>query len=558
MIRRKIDAYLRNYYAHTRSALLVTGARQTGKTFSIREFGKTFKSFIEINFVENPDAVEIFKGAKSAADILLRISAMTATPLVKGRTLIFFDEVQRCPDIVTAIKFLVDEGSYRYILSGSLLGVELRDLRSEPVGYMGVKEMYPLDFEEFITCVGIDGQVVAALRSAWEHRSPVDAFVHRKIMELFRLYLVVGGMPAVVSKYMENNNLQEVMTIQQDIIRLYKRDIAQYDLKDKLYLEEIFELIPPELNAKNKRFILKRLNENAKFDRCETGFAAVEFRIFIQPFQNEAFVFRIEFRRDKLEYLLEIEFIFQIILGNIALVQPDNILLYRHDFLQIIVFHILAYHRRHTAHHQIEAEQFHDFSVDERIDRRAMLPRRAQRGDDLSVDANTSNKLLEIERIHLLDAHIPYRLGTQVAQLHSQQRTAQNVSVRAFIDQKFNGGYYIRTPLHLVEKNQCPTFDKRRRRHCRNAEQNIGSTLCPLEYFHRIGILHKIDFDKTFERLAKFPNRKCLAGLSGAGNQQGTARVRVIIPEIGIYFSSNHNLFIFDLQRNNYFLAVFP
>ena len=272
MIRRKIDAYLRNYYAHTRSALLVTGARQTGKTFSIREFGKTFKSFIEINFVENPDAVEIFKGAKSAAEILFRISAMTATPLVKGRTLIFFDEVQRCPDIVTAIKFLVDEGSYRYILSGSLLGVELRDLRSEPVGYMGVKEMYPLDFEEFITCVGIDGQVVAALRSAWEHRSPVDAFVHRKIMELFRLYLVVGGMPAVVSKYMENNNLQEVMTIQQDIIRLYKRDIAQYDLKDKLYLEEIFELIPPELNAKNKRFILKRLNENAKFDRCETGF----------------------------------------------------------------------------------------------------------------------------------------------------------------------------------------------------------------------------------------------------------------------------------------------
>ena len=272
MIRRKIDAYIRNYYAHTRSALLVTGARQTGKTFSIREFGKTFKSFIEINFVENPDAVEIFKGAKSAAEILLRISAMTATPLVKGRTLIFFDEVQRCPDIVTAIKFLVDEGSYRYILSGSLLGVELRDLRSEPVGYMGVKEMYPLDFEEFITCVGIDGQVVAALRSAWEHRTPVDAFVHRKIMELFRLYLVVGGMPAVVSKYMENNNLQEVMSIQQDIIRLYKRDIAQYDLKDKLYLEEIFELIPPELNAKNKRFILKRLNENAKFDRCETGF----------------------------------------------------------------------------------------------------------------------------------------------------------------------------------------------------------------------------------------------------------------------------------------------
>lgn len=272
MLKRKIDSYISNYYNATRNALLITGARQIGKTYSIREFGKSFKSFVEINFVENPEAADVFKGAKSSADILLRLSAMTNVPLIKGETLIFFDEVQKYPEIVTAIKFLVDDGSYRYILSGSLLGVELKNLRSEPVGYMGVKEMYPLDFEEFITCVGINDKVIESLRKAWENHTPVDEFIHSKIMELFRLYLVVGGMPAAVSKYIESNNLQEVMAVQQDIIRLYKRDIAQYDPDNKLYIEEIFNLIPPELNAKNKRFILKRLNENAKFERYQNSF----------------------------------------------------------------------------------------------------------------------------------------------------------------------------------------------------------------------------------------------------------------------------------------------
>ncbi len=272
MIKRKIDSYIKHYYETSRNALLVTGARQIGKTYSIRQFGKTFKSFVEINFIESPEAVELFKGAKNSSDILFRLSTISSVPLIKGETLVFFDEVQQCPDIVTAIKFLVDEGSYRYILSGSLLGVELKDLRSEPVGYMGVKDMFPLDFEEFISCIGINNAVIESLRNAWLRCTVIDEFVHNKMMELFRLYLVVGGMPAVVSKYIESNNLQEVMAVQQDIIRLYKRDIAQYDPENKLYIEEIFNLIPPELNAKNKRFVLKRLNEHAKFDRVENSF----------------------------------------------------------------------------------------------------------------------------------------------------------------------------------------------------------------------------------------------------------------------------------------------
>ncbi|MCM1108640.1 MAG: AAA family ATPase [Clostridium sp.] len=272
MIKRKIDKYIQEFYQNTRNALLIAGARQVGKTYSIRQFGKTFENFIEINFVNSPEAAELFKGARNSNDILLRLSTISNKPLIKGKTLIFFDEVQMCPDIVSAIKFLIEDGSYRYILSGSLLGVGLKDLRSEPVGYMGVKEMYPLDFEEFITSTGVGEHVIASLREAWENRQPVDTFIHKKMLELFRLYLIVGGMPAVVSQYLRNNNIQEVMATQRDILHLYKRDIAQYDPDNKLYIEDIFDLIPPELNAKNKRFILKRLNENAKFERFQNSF----------------------------------------------------------------------------------------------------------------------------------------------------------------------------------------------------------------------------------------------------------------------------------------------
>lgn len=273
MLIRKIDSYLGDFYKSANKALLVTGARQTGKSFSIRQFGKrNFRRFVEINFIEQPDAVSAFRNAKSSQDILVRLSLLTDVPLEKGQTLVFFDEVQECPEIVTAIKFLVDEGSYRYIMSGSLLGVELNDLRSEPVGYMDVKEMFPLDLEEFFMALGVSKQVVDGLREAYDKREAVDEFVHNKMMDLFRLYLIVGGMPAAVQKYVDTHNLQDVMAEQQAIVRLYKRDIAKYDRSNKLYIQEIFDLIPSELNAKNKRFILKNLNENNKFSRYENSF----------------------------------------------------------------------------------------------------------------------------------------------------------------------------------------------------------------------------------------------------------------------------------------------
>ena len=203
---------------------------------------------------------------------MLRLSALTDVPMIPGETLIFFDEVQECPEIVTAIKFLVEDGQYRYILSGSLLGVELKDIRSVPVGYLSILEMYPLDFREFCEANRVSQTVMDKLKECFEKKQPVDELIHEKMMELFRLYLIVGGMPAVVDAYIRTNNLKEVLRIQQGIVQLYYKDIAKYDKDNKLYLDEIFSLIPSELNNKNKRFIMKDLNENFRFSRYENSF----------------------------------------------------------------------------------------------------------------------------------------------------------------------------------------------------------------------------------------------------------------------------------------------
>lgn len=274
MLERRIKQEIRDFLDSDRKeALMVTGARQVGKTYIIRECAKEiYKNIVEINFVENQQAVKLFENITGSKDILLRLSALTDVPMIPGETLVFFDEVQECPEIVTAIKFLVEDGQYRYILSGSLLGVELKDIRSVPMGYLSILEMYPLDFREFCRANRVSQTVMDKLKECFEKKQQVDELIHEKMMELFRLYLIVGGMPAVVDAYIRTNNLKEVLRIQQSIVQLYYKDIVKYDKDNKLYLDEIFSLIPSELNHKNKRFIMKDLNENFRFSRYENSF----------------------------------------------------------------------------------------------------------------------------------------------------------------------------------------------------------------------------------------------------------------------------------------------
>ncbi len=255
-------------------ALLVTGARQVGKTFLIENIAKKrFKHFVKIDFLLDRVAKTLFEDAKDASDILTRITALSNTTLIPGETLIFLDEVQECKESITLIKYLVQEGSYKYIISGSLLGVELYNVRSIPVGYMDSLEMFPLDFEEFAIANGVARTVLDSIHDAFVNKREVDGIIHDLLMRLFRLYLVVGGMPAAVSKYLETKNIAEVMKIQESIILRYREDISKYEQEDrKLRIRKVFDLIPAELNEKNKRFVLKDVDKNARTDRYENTF----------------------------------------------------------------------------------------------------------------------------------------------------------------------------------------------------------------------------------------------------------------------------------------------
>ena len=268
MLARKIEDRLEAWRAAPRrTALLVTGARQTGKTYSIRHFAtQHYEHVVELNFIENPELVSLFSKPRDAANLIMRLELATNVPLVPGKTLIFFDEVQECKEIVTAIKFLVDDGRFDYALSGSLLGVELEDIRSVPVGYTTELDMYPLDFEEFCWSCGIGDDVFGMLRDCFAKSKAVDAFIHKRLMELYARYLVIGGMPAAVDSFAANGSVADVRTIQENIKREYRRDIGQYARKaDRLHIRSIYDLVPSELNNPNKRFTFSKVDKGLRF-----------------------------------------------------------------------------------------------------------------------------------------------------------------------------------------------------------------------------------------------------------------------------------------------------
>ena len=270
---RKYEEEVLRYLNTPRQALLLDGARQTGKTYLIRKMAeRTGKKFIEFNLIEQSDIVKIFDECRSASDFLMRLSLVAGKDMEPGNTILFFDEIQEAEDPVTMIKFLAEEGSYQYAYSGSLLGVELKDIKSVPVGFLHIMEIHPMDFTEFLIANGVGRQALDTLAEAYEQRKPLDSFVHEKLLEYFYLYLIIGGMPQAVKRYLETNNLQRVSETHHDIVTLYKRDFTKYEKKEKLKLEAIYDAIPSELNKQNKRFVFTYLNKQLKFDRYENSF----------------------------------------------------------------------------------------------------------------------------------------------------------------------------------------------------------------------------------------------------------------------------------------------
>ncbi len=257
-----------------KKALCIIGARQIGKTTLIRAFGKEhYEQFVELNFVTDEKAQLIFEGSLDADTIITNLTAYVRQALTPGKTLILFDEIQACPNVRTAIKFLVEDGRFDYIESGSLLGVRYKEVRSYPVGFEEIYRMYPMDFEEYLLANGVQESTVSHLQDCFHKKTPVSDSIHTTLLKLFQSYVVVGGMPQVVQAYVDTHDIGRVIEHQKDILEQYRLDIAQYaEGNDKLKIKAIFDSIPSQLNDKNRRFILNHIDEHGRQNRYADSF----------------------------------------------------------------------------------------------------------------------------------------------------------------------------------------------------------------------------------------------------------------------------------------------
>ncbi len=266
MLYRKIEKYIEDYFNTAgNKILLIEGARQIGKSYIIRYVSqKLFKNYIELNFVEDSIGERLFANVNTIEDFYLQLSMVAGDKMGnKENTVVFLDEIQEYPHFLTLLKFLSQDNKFTYIASGSLLGITLKKTTSIPIGSITVKQMYPLDFEEFLIANGVNRFAIDSLQSKFENLNSLDEATHNKIMDLFKKYLLVGGLPDAVNEYLSTKNIVNVRKIQSEIHEYYGDDAAKYDTENKLKIKRIFEMIPSNMENKKKRIVARDI-ENKK------------------------------------------------------------------------------------------------------------------------------------------------------------------------------------------------------------------------------------------------------------------------------------------------------
>ena len=262
MLFRKIEAQIEDHLkSDSRAIMLIDGARQVGKTYIIRHVGqKLFENYIELNLVEDYVGARLFANVKTVEDFYLAVSMLAGDRMKeKENTLIFIDEIQAYPHLLTLLKFLAQDDRFTYIASGSLLGVTLAQTTSIPMGSIRMVRMFPLDFEEFLYANGMNALVVSSLRKKYERQESLDEATHAKVLDMFRKYLLVGGMPDAVNAFVTEKNIQLVRQIQSEIYAYYAADASKYDDGRKLKIRRIYDLIPSNLENKKKRVVAQSI-----------------------------------------------------------------------------------------------------------------------------------------------------------------------------------------------------------------------------------------------------------------------------------------------------------
>ncbi len=264
MLYRKFEKRLEEFFrSEPNKILLVNGARQIGKSYIIRYVGKKlFKNYVEINLKEDKESKGVFATVKSTEDFYMQLGVVAGNRLgAKENTLVFLDEIQSYPHLMTMLKFLNQEGRYTYVASGSQLGVALMQTASVPIGSIAIEEMYPLDFEEFLIATGSGQEAINGIREKFLAGEALNESLHNYMLQQFKLYLLVGGLPEAINKFLENRNIMQVRKVHREIYNLYRIDASQYDEEKKLLIRKIYDMIPSNMENKKKRIVVKRVED---------------------------------------------------------------------------------------------------------------------------------------------------------------------------------------------------------------------------------------------------------------------------------------------------------
>ena len=414
MLYRKIESVIENHLkSDSQKILLVDGARQVGKTYIIRHVGKKlFENYIEINMVEDSLGDKLFENTKTVEDFYLQVSVLAGSKMKnKENTLIFIDEIQQYPHLLTLLKFLSQDNKFTYIASGSLLGVTLSQTTSIPMGSIRKIRMFPLDFEEFLYANGMNEIVVSSLRTKFERLESLDEAMHNKMMDLFRKYLLVGGLPDAVNSFIADTNIQSVREIQSEIHDYYAADASKYDAKKKLNIRKVYDLIPSNMENKKKRVVAQSIENkrgktfNDYADEFEYLISA-GIALNVQAISNPVFPLIESSGKNLLKlYLNDVGILTGILYGsNIRAVLNDEKSINLGSVYETVVASELLAHGHKLFYYDNRSKGEVDYLIDD-YDSLSAVPIEVKSGKDYTVHS-ALNIFISNEDYHIKKAYV--------------------------------------------------------------------------------------------------------------------------------------------------------
>ena len=400
MLFRKISSVIESHLqSDSDKILLIDGARQVGKTYIIRYVGqKLFPNFIELNMVEDSIGDRLFANTRTVEDFYLQVSMLAGEKMKsKSDTLIFIDEIQAYPHLLTLLKFLRQDNRFTYIASGSLLGVTLAQTTSIPIGSIRTVSMYPLDFEEFLYANGMNEAVISSLKSKFDRLESLDEATHNKMMDMFRKYLLVGGLPDAVNTYIAEKNIRSVREIQSEIHDYYAADASKYDTERKLKIRKIYDLIPSNLENKKKRVVAQSIEgkKGKTFNDYQDEFEyliSAGIALNVQAISNPVFPLIQSTGKNLLKlYLNDVGILTCILYGsNIRAILDDQRSINLGSVYESVVASELIAHGHKLFYYDNRSKGEVDFLIDD-YDSLSCVPIEVKSGKDYTVHSALNN-----------------------------------------------------------------------------------------------------------------------------------------------------------------------